>query len=744
MITLFTRRIRMMRADDGAALLLALLFIGVVGVMITALLPYTQTGISEASTARDVRSVQNAADGAIDGAIGNARQVPLRSDGTAICPTYSAPGYPTTVTNPKTGVTTTTSTTGVNVTCTLAPGTFSANPDVPPYAIITTKGDVTATGGNTLSVDGGMYVNGNIGSTGSSKTSYLVTGDAFVTPGHTCDTVVAVPGPACPSSPPKFPSVDYPSALGADSLTAQSTIDKLAKDPLGECSGGNNYVQFQPGYYSQIPMPDPTTCGKTPPTTYWFAPCANTPCTGQTTPGAYYLDFARVTSYDNYSFTGTKFGTWACCTSGNPGPGFWDLNKSNITLIGGTLDSNWQTDKPGHRCLSNDTDPGVQVILGGTSEISTGNGSEIEICASKTSSTSPQRIALYSLSSNATPPNWPHNPFGLDTAARKPTGPTDAPAKNAGATVGALPWSNRSNATGSSDDTNATATFAAPSTYGMDLSGFDLPDDGSLISDALVHVRHFENASGGSLTPQLVVHYADGSIDTCSVPSAAGSSLQDTSTNLMTDCKNNYLAQPDFRWKLFHHVSTGSSDPEAKISITYEVTGAIANKSAPTGTAALDSLQLYVTYVMPALDLNTCQDGSTACYAYSNSNSASSDNTFFIGSVYTPELPLNVVVHNNPDTIFQRGVVVSALNVNVSASSKQTDAPFELPHPPFRDRIGVFTARTTADNKIRLIAKVEFIDCKPAPACASSSTNLTTNQAFFGREVDILEWTVYH
>ena len=60
-------------SEEGASLLLAVVFVTVVGLVMGALLPYARSGIGEAGTARDVRSVQHAADGAVDGAISSIR-----------------------------------------------------------------------------------------------------------------------------------------------------------------------------------------------------------------------------------------------------------------------------------------------------------------------------------------------------------------------------------------------------------------------------------------------------------------------------------------------------------------------------------------------------------------------------------------------------------------------------------------------------------------------------------------------
>ena len=99
---------------------------------------------------------------------------------------------------------------------------------------------------------------------------------------------------------------------------------------------------------------------------------------------------------------------------------------------------------------------------------------------------------------------------------------------------------------------------------------------------------------------------------------------------------------------------------------------------------------------------------------------------------------MNVVVHNSPNTIFQRGVVVASLAIKANASSKQTDPPFQLPHSAVRNRTVLFTA--TSDGRVRLRARVHFIDCLPAPSC-ETTPNAPGNLVWPGKLVQIEEWT---
>src|SRR4051794_22036811 len=59
--------------DDGIALLMALIFVMTIGLVTAALLPYTSAGIKTSEAVRDVRTTQNAVDGAMDEAINSVR-----------------------------------------------------------------------------------------------------------------------------------------------------------------------------------------------------------------------------------------------------------------------------------------------------------------------------------------------------------------------------------------------------------------------------------------------------------------------------------------------------------------------------------------------------------------------------------------------------------------------------------------------------------------------------------------------
>jgi hypothetical protein len=149
----------------------------VVGTVLGGLLPYTSAGIREAGVARDVRSLQNAVDGAMQGAISQARLDADACVGTNR-PTYTAPGYPDALdpSNASKAI-------NVTVTCQPAPGSGGSDSSVPPYAIITTNGPFLMKGNaKALGVTGGIYANGDIGRLPGAGNQLLVdvTGAAHV------------------------------------------------------------------------------------------------------------------------------------------------------------------------------------------------------------------------------------------------------------------------------------------------------------------------------------------------------------------------------------------------------------------------------------------------------------------------------------------------------------------------------------------------------------------------------------
>lgn len=746
---MITRRRAAAAGDSGASLLLVLIFVLVVGSSLAALLPYTQTGISEVATARQVRSVQNAVDGAVQGAIG---QVRLNTDACVgnDRPTYTAPSYPDPLqpTNPSAAV---------NVTVTCSPVSSSnSSSNVPPYAIVTTNGPLTVSGNNILTVDGGIYTNGAITTThngadlcqATSPTHLCVNvvGPVYTThapgggSGYNCDAGLVLSSafppsgtPHCPSQSgdPAFPdtsAAEYPSSLG-------TSIPSM-KDPLGTCTSANSIVTFVPGYYSEIPQTDPVSCKNNKSDVWWFAPCAAAAtggsCASDSSPGTYYLDFPDG-NYDNYASSQAT----------------WDLNSSKLNLIGGSLKSGWGPSTgyntidgatAGQRCDPSGT--GVQVVLGGPTQLQTGTSASIELCASATDpggseDGSKQRIALYGV-----PSDYPSATAGpRSESTNGPTAPT-AIASVSGDTDFTSPSGAKQHADSNVAQGDYTGTTAT--TYGVTLSNYTTPSDGSLVTHAWLEVTHAETDTG--LDPNVTVKYPvpGGTItDTCELNGTGSSALQTDEIDLMNMKSNNCtqsgpatnLGSASLRWFLMKNMT-----------VTYEVSGSknVGSTSDPAH-AYVDGVELKTKSIAPGVEPERTAKGeaSSSYYAFTNSDTfnPADNNAYFIGTVYTPDAPVWAAVHNTPFTIFRRGVVVQALTVNANSSSKQTDAPFELPSS-FTTRDVLFTA--TVGGKVELRARVHFIDftdVTPADCKHPDKDPSDSAQYFPGRSVCIEAWT---
>lgn len=702
-------------ADEGASLLLVLLFVMIVGVVLAGLLPYTQAGINEAATARDVRTLQSAVDGAVQGAIGQAR---LNTDACVgnDRPVYTAPSYPDPVTPAK----------AVNVTVTCAPGnggSSGASSDVPPYAIVTTGGPLVVSGNRTLLVNGGIYATGAI-TTGSGSGSQLlvdVTGPVYTThasagSGYACDSGLVIASAFPPSGTPHCPSQagdpDFPDTSAASYPSSLGTSVPTPTDPLGTCTSASSIVTFVPGYYSETPQVDPVSCKNNHSNVWWFSPCAAAAsggsCPADAAPGTYYLDFPDG-SYDHYSSSQAT----------------WDLDPAGVRLIGGTLNAN------GTACDPSGT--GVQVVLGGPTQIETGNKSSINLCASKTAPGSSvpgsrQRIALYGIPNDY--PSASQGPRSQSTDG--PAAPT-ATADVAGDSA----FTTRSGSKQHGDSQVAEGDFAGTTgSYGVSLSSYSTPANGSLVTHAWLEVTHAE--TDNKIQPTVTISYpAPGGpvVDTCSLPATGSAALETDEIDLMSmksgDCtqsgSSSDFAGSSLRYQLMRNMT-----------VTYEATatkkaGSVSNPA----RSLVDGVELKTQSVMPGLEPERLAQGQAASsfYAFTNSDrfNPADGNTVFVGTVFTPQGPIWAAVHNNPLTIFRRGVVVQSLTVNANASFKQTEAPFALPSTA-TSRYVLFTA--TVSGKTMLRALVHFVDYTPPTTDPNDSS-----QYFPGRAVVVKEWT---
>ena len=646
------------RSDEGASLLLALLFLFSIGITLAALLPYSRTGIAAAASVRNLRSVQNATDGAVDGAIQSVRYSNFlgRTPGQS-CGTYNAPTYP----DPLGG----SNTVAVSVTCVGAAGGFIPD-DEPTWAIETLTHDLNVTGNANLNVNGPVFSHGKV-LVGNPQQSLAIVGDLYAT--GNCDTAILVSGvDHCANTSPAYSATSDPD--GADALAAiPDPLNSVPStvDPVGTCANTNSVVAFVAGFYSETPQPGPSCTGNNH-AAWWFQP------------GTYYFDFPDGTipgHSDNDSA--------------------WNVN--NITIVGGALLSGWDASTSSSTIVGakgsvcDPGQPGADFVFGGPTHLSVGppsGATSIEICGAKVG-TSNEVAALW---------GWRGTTSRSTTPASSQLDPTTPSTPSAGDAFQPSPASRVADGVLASDALSGDG----PTTGTVTLGGFPTVPDGSLIVSARLRITHVETsatsaAAAAKVAPSVKVTSTGGLSQTS--PVANRTTLGDTLVPLTLPVTQ--------AWKSL-----------AGLSVAYTANGSNLNPTtikqgittpAETAIASLDGVRLEVTYIAPAFEGARCPSGNTPCLLLNNTVS---DAVFFKGTVYTPNSDLFVNVHNFSTTAFRRGVITGGLTANVSPSTKQTEPPFQVPGHLSTRRV-LFEATPAGSNRPRLRALVEYTDYVTEP-----------------------------
>lgn len=245
--------------DEGAILILALLFITVIGLLVMAILTTTTTVSRGAGVKRDINAKASAADAGLQYGL---QQVRTRSN---VCPSDATSG----LLNPPSGFISgvqsgTSKNIEVHVGCTVTTDNLLGSSG---YALVTrdsSTSNATTQGPNgaQLSVNGPVYLSGNPGAstaTGQGNLSFAMTnGDFVMAPqSGTCPPVpknVSLAGApyvyACSAAAPAAPAGMLPSASWLSSATAR-TMSPSAK-PAANCA------VFLPGKYGSSTGPQQT------------------------------------------------------------------------------------------------------------------------------------------------------------------------------------------------------------------------------------------------------------------------------------------------------------------------------------------------------------------------------------------------------------------------------------------------------------------------------------------------------
>lgn len=384
-------------------------------------------------------------------------------------------------------------------------------------------------------------------------------------------------------------------------------------------------------------------------------------------------------------------------------PGVWDLGGK--VVIGGTYVSSTL----GGACSWDDSDPqpGVQFVFGGTSAIytrsSSGNASGIELCGPQKGHTlpgNPQRIALYALSARTQDGLASAAPASSPSSIDYSTGPTSS---------GNRAFVDPANAR----IIDSLSVARTPVSFGAnDSSSLEYGPLGSaVVKGATITAAEIEIA-------HQLGSRADASL-TLSWPDRPSASVPITSTNCPSSRCNilELLEDRDVAWRSL-----------SEMSLTYTVKAR--NKAnAATAATVVDGIRIHITSRSPGLRATECV--TPGCLLLESENNP---NVFIHGTVYAPTAALDVWIHNSGETVFDRGVIVRTITINMNSSSKQESSPFQLPSGTPDGRRVLFIGRVDGVEKVR--ACVRYVDKAP-PALPSGAAS-----AYAGWSLSVERWLV--
>jgi hypothetical protein len=703
-----------MKDEEGASLILVIIFVLIFSIVIAAILDFATTGFKTTQEVIGIRSQQHAVDGAMDGAINAIRgSSTIGLENSPIdCPdfNYESPDGK-----------------DVLVTCEAVSAAGGGDPidTYPQYAVLTglwgpsaSQCDGFLQSGGGVGVEKRMLVNGGIFSNGRlavntfeddagdvdgcdpnlvSGRSYMsVFGDAFAVGKCTwwktgnSDTTRKIvlhggtlgcanrgtPPPPMPDMPAYEPNANTAAGVASLAATAYGGNASNYYDPLPNCSPSQDVdVAFKPGVYTELPKYHVEEAGCSG-NVWWFQP------------GTYYFDFPSTDAE-------------------------WAVNAGDV-VIGGTLrnPSNVSLPDACDPTASTTTDsddgapnPGVQFIFGGSSRLTTqssvGNNGIVDLCAGEpptpVSDTTKQRIAVYALQPHTVAPTYATRPAAVSPenfeTATDPTGSFTQPgeAKSPGGGHAFQDF-----------------TASGSNTGSLTFSNFADIQPGSTITSVEAVVRHAEDDAANGLDESITLHYLSDDSNTGAGQTLAMGSSDCTSAVVSgfteETCDLDFL-DDHFTWRDINSL-TATYDVDASALKSNKVcnppTGPdrVCVDVDETAQARLDSIVIKVGYQVPGFEK---QDSGSDPFLETSNNPI----TLFKGTFFAPYADLIVDVHASGTTEFKRGVIASSIRGSVSSSSTQTTAPFSLPLAN-GNRVVLFEA--FVDGKPRLRAKVSYND----------------------------------
>jgi Tfp pilus assembly protein PilX len=646
------------RADDqGAALLMVLIIVTVVGLAGAALLSLSDTSIRTTIALRDEGAEAYAADGAAQVAVNslstgkgfatgslftNASNTtcfgPNTTSGTLNVPDF----YPGA--NGRNG----TAPTSVSVTCAADPATGVNATVVPitsanrPGQAIMTLGQVAGEDGiNVKPLSGTPFavdtvksnstikvVSGSMQSTGAVTAKTLCTGS--ITPSPSCSTGTNLVDPGY-----------------AAEATTVPAYQPVPTDVLANCP--DRVVTFLPGYYddakSLTTLMDST--GACAGSTWWFKP------------GVYYFDFHNNTlDTDVYrgalTASGSAADQWAIA-SGNLVAGTPTDSNGNVIASPGATPVMPGTCQNPTRSTSN---AGVQFIFGGDSQLALGGAADAEICGT------------YS----ATKP--PIGVYGVKTGTAVPTtltgtGTTATSSLKMSTVVSPGLFTNPTNVI-QQDSVYSTwaKTTATRETSTIAVTGYAPPSAipaGSIVKTATVRVRHANSAKYVTGTGKDLLGLTFTPKGVTGSPAGPAIALTPTLPNSASQVIDSLVVQAAGGTSTFGRYVHDNGFTGADMAYAATLSHA--------GTESLDAIQIDISYVKPAFRnqgigttttncLKVAYTGAagTGCAVLSTSDLTAFTGDFYVqGTTYTPIAPVDLTMSKAAQPIMRFGVISRSL-----------------------------------------------------------------------------------
>ncbi|MDQ6946607.1 MAG: hypothetical protein M3256_10135, partial [Actinomycetota bacterium] len=603
--------------EEGAALVLALVFVTVIGLLIGFVLTFVETTFKYSAVARTNREELYAADGAMEAAIARLQasgrcvdQAPMTINGAAVdVACESAPRPPPPPVEP-------------------APS--------PPHAILTlgtnpVEGFHQAAGSGPISVRGDVFSHSVIADESTSRLQ--VYGAVSAVGNCTGDIQASVSPLSClnrpggAADPTKAADQRYPSDL--------TTVP--VRRPAPTCPTDHWLVELGPGYYDDALGLTRLTNGACPGKVLWFEP------------GVYYFDF-------NFASTNRT------CDA-VPNPCVWEITDPAVNVVGGAPRVWSQFDSPTSRptipfpggCLTDA--PGVQFVFGGQSRVAQQAG-KVELCPRPGAAYPP--IAVYGLTAGA--------PSPVPTVTRPPSA-----AEN-----GAPGFLSPDNAMAvderparlTADAALSNATPLTPTSASLTVRGFQGVPAGSRITALALRATHRETGDIGALKAAVAI---DGvpltgspfTVDPCRDPVAYCDARFDLLARVPDD-KRTTLSEKLPLMSVTYQASLAAG--EAKVG-TESLDGIVLEVSYVP--PALEALQGCL--VQP-YDPGRATPPSCALLRASDQSSLAIG-----GTVYAPQAAVDLDLSDVDAPVLSRGIITASLRLKVATKPSYFGPVVALP-----------------------------------------------------------------